>query len=73
MAPQDVISAVEKWKMTVRPCVAGKTWTAQTWVSGVLYEARKHVNLTCAVRSLTFKLTGKEGAKCCGDKSDDDD
>lgn len=70
MAPQDVISAIEKWKMTIRPCIAGKTWTAQVWEKGVLREARKHQNVTCAVRSLSFKLAGKDPEPCCGDVDD---
>lgn len=54
--------------MVVRPCVAGKTWTAQTWQAGLLHEARRHANVTCAVRSLSFKLEGLTPQEpCCGE------
>ena len=56
--------------MVIRPCIAGKTWTAQVWEKGVLREARKHQNVTCAVRSLSFKLAGKDPELCCGDTDD---
>lgn len=64
MKPQDVISAIERYKINIRPCVSGKTWSAHCWVNGVLKETRKHPNITSAVRTLVRQLAGADTKDC---------
>lgn len=64
MKPQDVISAIERYKINIRPCVSGKTWSAYCWVNGVLTETRKHPNVSAAIQTLVRKLAGVDTKEC---------